>query len=247
MIHMQSGQMRPTEIAVFGERNSGTNLAHALLQQNIPAFENSPGDRIGKFGFRYGWKHGFPQMLAAPDTTLAICLFRHPETWLRSMHARPWHAGPDLKDLPFAEFIRTEWQTRVDETNFGVNKADPRALAELHWDRHPLTGERFENILALRNAKTTGFLSLRARFAHCLILRHEDITAAPEGFVTHVAQHYGVERRNQFHPVTDRRGRFTEGKFEAAHYDPLKPKDRDFVWSKLDRAQEKTLGYQGPS
>ncbi len=239
---MQSGKIRPTELAVFGERNSGTNLAHALLQKNIPALKDSPGDRIGKFGFRYGWKHGFPQMLAAPETTLAICLFRHPGTWLRSMHARPWHAVPALKNLPFAEFIRAEWQARVDETNFGVDKTDPRALAELQWDRHPLTGARFENILALRNAKTTGFLSLRTRFAHCLLLRHEDITATPEDFVAHVGAQYGLERRDRFHPVTDRRGRVAEGSFEPARYDPVSPEDRAFIWAHLDKLQEKTLG-----
>jgi hypothetical protein len=89
VIHSQSGSVSPTEVMVYGERNSGTNLVHALLTRNLPVFAGSPGDRIGKYEFRYGWKHGFPQMLAAPGGCLAIAVFRHPETWVRSMHARP--------------------------------------------------------------------------------------------------------------------------------------------------------------
>lgn len=228
---------------VFGERNSGTNLAHELLRRNIPAFENSPGDRIGRFGFRYGWKHGFPQMLAAPETCLAIALFRHPETWVRSMHARPWHAVPALRALPFEEFIRAEWQARVDETNFGVTQGDPRALAELHWDRHPLTGARFANLLQLRNAKTLGFLSLSARFSNCLLLRFEDVQSDPEGFVSHVATTWNLARTPAFQPVTERRGKPADGTFQPEPRAPLSNADRAFLWAELDRAQEARLGY----
>lgn len=243
VIHQQSAGAAPTELMVFGERNSGTNLAHELLRRNIPAFENSPGDRIGRFGFRYGWKHGFPQMLAAPDACLAVALFRHPETWVRSMHARPWHAVPALRALPFEEFIRAEWQARVDETNFGVTQGDPRALAELHYDRHPLTGARFANLLRLRNAKTQGFLSLSARFANCLLLRFEDVQSDAEGFVAHVASVYGLQRTPDFRPVTERRGKTADGTFAPEPRAPLSDADRAFLWSELDQAQEATLGY----
>jgi len=232
-----------TELAVFGERNSGTNLAHTLLQRNIPAFADSPGDRIGKYGFRYGWKHGFPQMLAAPRSTLAIGLFRYPETWLRAMHRRAWHATPALKAFSFSEFIRAEWQTRVDERNFGVDEPDPRALSELQWDRHPITGARFAHLPALRNAKTAGFLSLPQRFANCLLIRHEDLQAAPEQFVTFVAEAFQIAQRDVFQPVTERRGKPSDGTFSQVAHAPLTVQDQEFVWSQLDHAQEKRLGY----
>lgn len=229
---------------VFGERNSGTNLAHQLLVQNIPALKESTGDRIGPQGFRYGWKHGFPQMVAAPASCLAIVVFRAPATWLRSMHARPWHAVPALAALPFSEFIRAEWQTRVDEQNFGVTRGGPRWGAELHYDRHPLTGARFDTILALRRAKNEGFLSLTARFANCLMLRHEDLTANPEGFVRFVSEHYGLPRYKAFRPVETRRGRGSEGAFQPTPYLPLEAADHAFVWDGLDAAQEAQLGYR---
>jgi hypothetical protein len=243
VIHTQAEGSAPSELMVFGERNSGTNLAHTLLQRNLPAFADAPGDRIGRFGFRYGWKHGFPSMLAAPDHALAVCVFRHPEPWVQSMQARPWHAAPALKAMEFGAFIRAEWHAIVDEHNFGIEKGDPRALQELQWDRDPRTGQRFANILALRNAKTTGFLTLPARFANCLIVRHEDVARDPQGFVGRVATLFGLERAPDFAPVTERRGRVAEGPFSARDYPALSAEDHAHVWANLDRAQEARLGY----
>lgn len=229
---------------VFGERNSGTNHINELLRLNIPAFEYSPGDRIGEYGFAYGWKHAFPQMLAAPPTTLAIGVFRDPEEWVKSMYDRPWHVAGKLRDLPFAEFIRSEWVAQVDELNFGVTREDSRLGAELQWDRHPLTGDRFTNICALRRAKNAGFLSLMRRFANCLLVRHEDVSEAPEKFVRWVSDAYGVARMPEFIPVTSRRGRSEEGQFQPAKRAPLDPEDRVFLWSQLDLQQEAQLGYR---
>lgn len=228
---------------VFGERNSGTNLASELLRRNLPGLHDIPGDRIGEFGFAYGWKHAFPQMIAAPPSTLAVCVFRHPETWVQSMYRRPWHLVPALRDRPFADFLRGEWAARIDETNFGIAPGDPRWGAELHWDRHPLTGKRFANICELRTVKTAGFLSLPNRFANCLLIRHEDVAAAPEAFVETVARWYGLGRASDFTPVTTRRGRAAAEIYRASAYGALEPADRDFLWQQLDATQEARLGY----
>ena len=244
VIHAQRAVAETTEHFVFGERNTGTNLAHNLLVQNIPALARSASDRIGPHGFRYGWKHGFPQMVAAPASTLAVVVFRAPEPWLRSMHKRPWHA-PERAKLSFAEFIRGEWATHIDEQNFGVLHNDVRWGAELQYDRHPLTGARFENIVALRNAKTAGFLSLTKRFESCVLVRHEDLSANPEGFVDCVSQLCSLPRFQQFKPVEARRGRDGEGLYKPTTYPPLEPLDQAFVWGALEAAQEAQTGY-GP-
>jgi hypothetical protein len=150
-----------------------------------------------------------------------------------------------VRDLPFEAFLRAEWQSRVDERNFGVEDGEMRALAELQWDRHPLTGARFGNIAQLRRAKTTGFLSLSERFANCLMLRHEDVVADPEGLVAHVAGTYGLERAPEFHSIETRRGKASDGPYEAKRYPGLSTQDREWLWSELDRDQEERLGY-GP-
>lgn len=229
---------------VFGERNSGTNLAHALLAQNIPALAQSTGDRIGPRGFRYGWKHGFPQMVAAPESCLAVVLFRGPSDWLRAMHRRPWHAAARLRGLEFGAFIRAEWETVIDEENFGVTRGGARFGQELMYDRNPATGQRFAHICALRRAKTAGFLSLAARFENALFVRHEDVTADAAGFVRYVSERYRLPRQRVFRPVEARRGRPSEGAFEKADYAPLTPEDAGFVWGALDAKQEAGLGYE---
>lgn len=244
VIAAQRAGLAPEEHFVFGERNSGTNLAHALLVRNIPALAESTGDRIGPHGFRYGWKHGFPQMVAAPARCLAVVMFRAPGTWLRSMHMRPWHATPELAALSFSDFIRAPWQSRVDEQNFGVARGGLRWGGELQYDRHPLTGQRFESVLALRRAKTEGFLSLAARFEACLMVRHEDVSRDAEGFVSFVAEHYGLARYKRFRPIEARRGRADEGVFEPTLHAPLSREDHDYVWAELDAAQEARLGYR---
>lgn len=233
----------PETVMVFGERNSGTNHVAALLAQNIPIFADSPGDRPGQRGYPYGWKHAFPNMVAAPSTTLAIGMFRDPETWVRSMHSRPWHAVPTLRKLPFADFLRTEWVTRVDETNFGPDRDDPRFGQELQWDRHPLTGRRFANICRLRVAKNKGFLSLTRRFANCLLIRHEDVAANPKALLRLVSETYGVMAQSEFCPVLSRRARSGEGQFRPRVHTPLSAEDREFLWSQLDPRQEAGLGY----
>ncbi len=244
VIFHQVAAAPPTEHFVFGERNSGTNLAHELLRRNIPALAQSAGDRIGPQGFRYGWKHGFAQMVAAPPSCLAVVMFRAPQTWLRAMHKRPWHVAPAVAKLEFGAFIRAEWVTRVDEQNFGVTKGGRRWGAELQYDRHPLTGRRFENIVALRNAKNASFLGLAERFQACVMLRLEDLAEDPEGFVKFVSDTYGLPRYKTFRAVQTRRGRAQEGAFAPAGYAPLGPEDEAFVWDSLDESQEARLGYR---
>ncbi len=239
-------RVKPSDLntsMVFGERNSGTNLVSELLRQNFTAFAQSPTDRIERFGYPYGWKHAFPQMIAAPATTLAVGVFRHPETWVRSMYARPWHVIPALRDLPFDRFLRAEWQTRIDEQNFGVMRDDPRWGQEMQWDRHPMTGCRFRNICELRVVKNLGFLTLPERFANCCLVRHEDVSADPEGFVAWVSEMFNLTAKAPFQAVPHRRGRKQDGKFEPTKYAPLEATDHGFLWGELDQDQEARLGY----
>lgn len=243
VISQQTGDMPLRTAFVFGERNSGTNLASELLRRNFPTFKDMAGDRIAQFGFPYGWKHGFPTMVSAPHTTLAVAVFRDPEIWVQSMHKRPWHAVPTLAARGFSEFLRSRWVSRVDEQNFGVMKGSDRWLSELQYDRHPLTGAPFDNLAQLRRAKNAGFLGLANRFSNCLFVRHEDLVSGAEQFVAHVAEEFKVSRGGPFVPVENRRGRPAEGPYQSVNYAPLSEADRSFLWSQLDHAQEQYLGY----
>lgn len=244
-IHIKQAN-NPTigEFFVFGERNSGTNFIDALMRNNFSQLGGSASDRIEKFGFRYGWKHGFPTMMAAPDSTLAIVTFRDPLRWAQSMHRKPWHAANHLVNLSFTDFIRATWQSVVDERNFGIGStADVRALQEMHWDRHPMTGAQFENVLKLRAAKNQGFLSLKQRFKNVIFVRYEDVSENPEQFVRHIAQTYNCSLHNGFTPVEYERGRKSSGVFVPRRYPRIADSDREFIWSQLDMEQERSFGY----
>ena len=241
----KGGDVAVQEFFVFGERNSGTNFIDALLRRNFPSLANSASDRRGPAGFRYGWKHGFPQMVTAPDFTLAVVVFRRPEDWLRSMHERPWHAAPELRGLSFGAFIRAPWSSIVDDPNFGPARRDARFRSELQWDRHPLTGAPFENILALRNAKNAGFQSLNARFSTTVSVRYEDVAAAPEAFLDFLSRRFGLERAADYEPVLTTRGLRRGSAFKPSPPTELEAEDTRFVWSELDAGLEAALGY-GP-
>lgn len=232
------------EYVVFGERNSGTNFIGKLLQLNLAGLSAGleGGGKVNRWS-RYGWKHGFPQMVSAPDHCLAVVAFRHPERWLQSLHRKPWHTAPrrKWKGMQFSDFIRTPWRAAIDAEGFGVARDDPRWNTELQWERHPLTGDRFANVIQLRNAKNQGFLSFPKRFRNTVLVRYEDVAAEPEAFVTFLAEQYGVARRDDFTPVEGRRGKSTP--FTPKSYDPISPEDRDFIWQELDAGLEAQLGY----
>jgi hypothetical protein len=228
---------------VYGERNSGTNFVDALLRQNFPALEAERGDS-GRNWFLYGWKHGFPTMIAAPPDMLAVVMVRDPVAWVGSLHAKPWHAGRRLRGLPIADFIRAEWVSVIDDRGFGVRKGDPRWGQELLWDRDPATGLRFQNVLRLRNAKTAGFLRMCGMFGNHAVVRYEDAARDAAGLVQAVASRFGMVQAAEFSPVVAERGNARSGSYRPKAYADLSPEDLAFLWSELDRDQEARLGYR---
>ena len=231
------------DAVVFGERNSGTNYVSELLRRNFAKLTNMASDKIERFGFRYGWKHGFATMVSAPRNALCVIVVRHPETWLRSMHQRPWHSTSAVRHKSFSDFIRSEWTSCIDEQNFGVLKDDFRWLSELQYDRHPLSGERFSNIIALRNAKITSFFGNRNRFLNFLVVRLEDVQDNPSSFIHEVGKLYTLEVNSEFLDIHQRRGKDLDGKFSRTRYRELKAEDKKFVWQQLDETQEGLTGY----
>lgn len=243
-VHSGRSGTAPTRFVVFGERNSGTNFVAALLKRNFPSLIECRGDRGLSGGFDFGWKHGFPAMISAPPGVIAVCVFRHPETWVGSLHRKPWHADASLRDIPISDFIRRPWKAIIDDQNFGVRADDYRWNTELQWDRDPLTGRNFANVLKLRNAKNRGFLSLRSRFPDHFLLRYEDIQPAPEQFVATIGGFFSVTTTRRFRPVETERGAARSQPYQPKSYAPLSAADRKFIWSQLDKRIEAGLEYR---
>lgn len=227
----------PTRFQVFGERSSGTNFVKRLLGRNTVL---KPVEDLG-------WKHGFPHMTAIPEDTMVVACVRDARAWALSMHARPWHCPAAMQRLTFPDFLRAEWATLADHPRYfpQVARLGGTGMALQH-DRHPLTGQPFANLLALRSAKLQALLSFLDRGCTVLLCRMEVAQANPEGFVRTVSGALNLpEPSLPFRPVVKRLG----SKFRPAVSDrPETPKtltdeDLAFLSSQLDLSLESRLGY----
>lgn len=232
-------------IYVFGCRNSGTNYVNSLIVSNCATSDGrSLYDPQNKD--RFGWKHGFPMMMAAPRDVLTIAVHREPIAWLHSMCRTPWHAARRLHNLPFSQFIRSEWMSVIDDEGFGITKDSPLWCSELLADRDPMTGLRFANAVQLRNSKNRGFSSLDHRSDNVLRVNYETVLADPERFLDGVCTAYGLRRKPKFDPVLYDRATPARGLFQTKPVPHVSEMDLDFIRNQLDMEQENNLGYDLP-
>jgi len=232
-------------IYVFGCRNSGTNYVNSLIMSNCGTSEGcSLYDPQNKNHF--GWKHGFPMMIAAPRDVLTIAVHREPIAWLHSMNRTPWHAAYHLRDVPFSQFIRSEWMSIINDVGFGITPDSPLWHNELLSDRDPLTGLRFANAMQLRNSKNRGFCGLDHKCDDVLRVNYETVLADPEGFLDGVCTAYGLLRKRNFDPVLYDRATPGRGLFQAKEVPHVSEMDLDFIRDQLDMHQENNLGYELP-
>ncbi|MCV2869490.1 hypothetical protein OEW28_12720 [Defluviimonas sp. WL0002] len=225
------------KVQVIGERCSGTNFTEALIMQNLPVRD----------GREFGWKHGFPSFLAVPDDVVFVAVYREVFGWLLSMYEKPWHAEPDLCDLPFSDFIRAEWRSVVDK-KFLLATDDPLNCQILQQDRHPLTGKPPINLLELRRWKMQALQGLSERGIKVVHWTHDRIVADPGGVVTDVARLHGLPEPEQ---VTVPKGRFGWPWNRFADTPERKVKtisdaDRAFILENLDLDLERQVGFSYP-
>ncbi len=226
---------------VLGERSCGTNFVKRLLGRNT---DLKPTEALG-------WKHGFPHAAAIPGDLAVIACVRHAEAWALSMHAKPWHTTPAMQRLEFGTFMRAPWDTVVDRPRYFERTALPETLGRvLQYDRHPVTGARFDNLFALRRAKLQGLLSYLARDCTVILLRMEEAQRAPEATVDAILEGLGVAARStDFAPVRKRLGSRFKPSVDAR---PKTPKaigkaGLRFMCAELDLEMEAALGYNYPA
>ncbi len=222
--------------AVFGERSSGTNFARRLIEKNTTL--------IAEDGL--GWKHGHPAMVAIPPDVAVICVVRDARSWVRSMHARPWHCTRAMQELGFSAFLRAEWQTVLDRPRYfpQVEGMGARHMP-LQADRDPMTGKPFADIFALRRSKLSGLFSFLSRDCTIVFTRLEAIQSDPKGWVGAVCAGLEVPPSGAYDPVQNRLGQRFQPAIEPR---PPTPKavsavDLEFLKSRLDLRQEAAMGY----
>lgn len=216
---------------VLGERSSGTNLADIVLRRHTTL------ERTGD----YGWKHAFPQFSSVLRDDLLVICFRNAHSWLKSMYDKPWHVPDNLTDVSFSAFLRAPWITVMDMPG-AMNAVGRRKSLGLpvQGDRHPLTGRVPENPIQLRNLKNAAFLGVLERGCNVALIRHEDLTADPDGLIRALGACFGFQVSAD--PITlpaRRLGEMTQRQISGAHRDRLpeySPQDLAFLAAQDDTA-----------
>lgn len=233
----QVGSGPVTDFQVLGERSSGTNLVETHLRRSTNL---TPSKLLG-------WKHGFPHALGIPDDLLVVGVVRNAVDWTRSMFVKPWHTGVHMHRLGFTPFIRHSWDTYVDRADyFGLDPDDPRMGTRLQLDLDPLTGQPFEHILALRNAKAAALLGMTQRAKNAVVFRMEDIVGNETALIETLASLYNVKKTAVVKPIARRLGSKYNSpiKDRPALPEAVSSKDKGFFRSRLDLEQESRLGYE---
>jgi hypothetical protein len=222
-----------TRMQIYGQRCSGTNIVAQTLAANIPDLQLTDA---------FGHKHWFvpPQTLFPPDT-LSVVVARNAFDWVRSLHRQPWHAHPDLKAKPFAEFVRSEWYSCWDEHFDHIEPGHPLLGQEMVHERDPLTGERFANCLAKRTAKLRHWAALPARAHNVVLVSYDAFMEAPDAVVAKIAAATGLARTDSFHSVSSYKGQGFFAYVPTA-YDALDPADVAHIEAWLDPEVEAQYG-----
>ncbi|WP_299414566.1 hypothetical protein [uncultured Sulfitobacter sp.] len=223
---------------VLGERGCGTNIIRKTVQDALVIRRTEA----------LGWKHGVPSMIAIPPSFLVICALRGPRAWTTSLYRRPWHAAPHIQALDFSTFIRTPWHARVDrEDHFEGTPPHLHPMGEeLQWDRHPITGARYDTVFAMRNLKHRALLSMPERGASVVYVSLDAFNADPQAFLRDLADTFGLAHSEEgYNPVKRRMGnRWTpEIPDRPPAPRPWPPADIAWMNSQLDPQIETALGF----
>ena len=218
---------------LYGQRCSGTNALIKLLERNLEDLE---------FTEEFGFKHWLvPSEVEFPDDVFVVVIARQVDQWLRSLHAKPWHAHPDLKNMEFGEFIRAEWRSIWDEDFWGIDEKHPRFGKPIGGELCPQTGLPFANAVAMRTAKLKNWTDVAFRAAGHMLVSHAELVLQPAQVIERAASASQSRRPREFQPVTTYKGQ-DEKPFVATGYLPLETIDAAFIGRYLDKAIENQFG-----
>lgn len=224
---------------VFGERRSGTNFVRALIRRNTEMqVVNS-----------FGWKHGIPNYMVYPKDCLFVCVVREPMDWLTSFYHAPFEVADELVELPFSQFLRAPWESVFKaRTKWGTNGYQDTFRGgrgeTLQFDRHPIEGRQFRNVVELRNVKLQSHLSFVNRGVNAVVVRYEDARRDPAALIARLGEKFDINCRPGFREIDGRvgpLGKYAQRPKIAAS--DITNEDREFILSEIDKKQELRCGY----
>jgi|GEM_PF-341339 len=186
-------------LKVYGERNSGTTFIEKLLALNLPVkvlpggvpkllYRGLPYELFRDSWFFWtesrnlGWKHGIPvpgliRNFMAKHRLIVVAICKNPYAWLLSFYRHPYHLVK--KWGSFSAFL--EAQCNV------VRRENAKGL--------------FQNPVELWNVKNRALLELSKSKLPVILLRYEDVLAAPEIAVENVASISKLKMNDAFQGV----------------------------------------------
>lgn len=199
----------------------------------------------------YPWeKHQFVVVPFIPPGALAIVVVRNAHDWLKSMYRNPHQIGAWVYNVDFHEFLQHEWSFRTN----GRILAMPRRKTglspndELMLDRHPVTGQRIDNVVALRSLKLRSFMKVPQIFPDHVVVRYEFLRDTPELFVETVKEAFDLKTnglkkvvQNVSRDGIGRNASLVDSRRENLAYTD---QDIDFINQTLDRDAEASVGYE---
>ncbi len=235
-----------TQIQIFAERCAGSFYFTKLVWENFFVKDTN---------CNWGAKH-FPPWLMLPksdyfgpdhyytfegsEDTLFLVIFRNPYDWIRSFYLNPFHASPEIQEMPFDEFIRTPWKLNENEFEVIYEKIFNPLL-----DMNPETKQPFENVLKLRSGKAKNMLMLKDKVKNIYFINYETVRDFPEEVVEEIGQHFKLKRSKfPVQKIVYYKGEQNQGLYKPKTYPRIKQEDLDFINSQLDWKLEKRLKYQ---
>jgi len=163
-----------TKIALWGERNSGTNYLRVLLHENFK-IQLTNGEP---------WKHGFlhKSNLMGSEHTLHILIVKDAFAWLRSMHRSPWH-NPAMKLLPFEAFLLYPWAP--------LTPPDSKPTDFVCFS------DKADNIMQLRAQKLLSWQKVEPCLPYTYVIRYEDLNNNPVEILNELASKFNLPLNNK--------------------------------------------------
>lgn len=221
---------------VYGQRCSGINALIKLLERNLDELE---------FTEDFGFKHWLvPEEVEIPGNVFVVVIARQVDQWLRSLHAKPWHAHPDLKEMDFGEFIRAEWRSVWDKDFWDIDKRHPKFGQPIEEELCPQTGSPLPNAIAMRTAKLRNWVEVESRATGHALVSHSELVTRPERLIERLAAAAELEERREFVPVTTYKGQ-NSSSFVPTEYPSVHAADAAFIARYLDQAIERQFAL-GP-
>ena len=168
------------KVKIYGERCSGTNYLHALLEKN---FNVKIADHIHELGHKHFF--GF-ENLSETDNVLFICIVRDPTTWMNSFYQSPWHLHSSLLGNT-NNFMSNKFYSIYDDHYGGVPNG--KFGKHIEKDLHIYTKKYYRNIFELRETKLKWMIeTLPTLVKNYLLIRYEDLVDFFEETMTLLAE-----------------------------------------------------------